>query len=259
MRTPSKIRHPLRSRKAAPACAKQNGYCCARPLRRAFAHNLCASSLSNIAFVHLRLGIVVIGFGQLFLLAERQPDRPRPQGYINPGRNRIIAEPVGFATGNGEGSRRRIRTLIALQNPVAQVVVAILRGHGPFATPGQVGMLIGYARVSTQETREESQKTRLRARSVHGYPQSPDTVQSRSYGTVSTDQSWLNPFVQNTPHGSAFDMKLSGDRSLAGAFAEELPRLDRKMLQLYKIQQSATGWVDPAPSHAATRNSLLMD
>ena len=63
--------------------------------------------------------LVVIGFGQLFLLAERQPDRPRPQGYINPGRNRIIAEPVGFATGNGEGSRRRIRTLIALQNPVA--------------------------------------------------------------------------------------------------------------------------------------------
>ena len=32
-RTLSKIGHPLRSRKAAPACAKQNGYCCARALR----------------------------------------------------------------------------------------------------------------------------------------------------------------------------------------------------------------------------------
>ena len=46
-----------------------------------------------------------------------------------------VVKPVGFATGNGEGSRRRIRTRIAFQNPVAQVVVAILRGHGPFATP----------------------------------------------------------------------------------------------------------------------------
>ena len=59
-RTLSKIGHPLRSRKAAPACAKQNGYCCARPppLRTAFAHGLCASSLSNISFVNLRFGIV---------------------------------------------------------------------------------------------------------------------------------------------------------------------------------------------------------
>ena len=42
-------------------------------------------------------------------------------------------------------------------------------------------------------------------------------------------------------------MKLSGDGSLAGAFAE-LPLLYRKVLQLYKIQQSATGWVDPSKS-----------
>ena len=64
-----------------------------------------------------------------------------------------VVKPVGSATGNGEGSRRRIRTRIALQNPVAQVIVAILRGHGPFATPGQGGddALIGYARVSTQD------------------------------------------------------------------------------------------------------------
>ena len=55
-RTLSKIGHPLRSRKAAPACAKQNGYCCARPLRTAFAHDLCASSLSNIYFLNLWLG-----------------------------------------------------------------------------------------------------------------------------------------------------------------------------------------------------------
>ena len=60
---------------------------------------------------------------------------------------------VGSATGNGEASRRRIRTLIALQNPVAQVIVAILWGRGTFATPRQGGvmMLIGYARVSTQD------------------------------------------------------------------------------------------------------------
>ena len=34
-------------------------------------------------------------------------------------RGATVVKPVGFATGNGEGSRRRIRTLIALQNPVA--------------------------------------------------------------------------------------------------------------------------------------------
>ena len=54
-----------------------------------------------------------------------------------------VVKPVGFATGNGEGSRRRIRTLIALQNPVAQVVVAILRGRGPSATPRQGGCSLG--------------------------------------------------------------------------------------------------------------------
>ena len=48
-----------------------------------------------------------------------------------------VVKPVGSATGNGEGSRRRIRTRIALQNPVAQVIVAILRGCGTFATPRQ--------------------------------------------------------------------------------------------------------------------------
>ena len=35
-------------------------------------------------------------------------------------------------------------------------------GHGPFAIPGQGGMLIGYARVSTQETREQSPEKRRR-------------------------------------------------------------------------------------------------
>ena len=49
----------------------------------------------------------------------------------------------GFATGDWEGSRCGIRTRIALQNPVAQVVVAILWGHGPFATPGQGGCSLG--------------------------------------------------------------------------------------------------------------------
>ena len=73
-----------------------------------------------------------------------------------------VVKPFGFATGDGEGSRCGIRTRIALQNPVAQVVVAILWGHGPFAIPGQGGMLIGYARVSTQETREQSSEKRRR-------------------------------------------------------------------------------------------------
>ncbi len=42
--------------------------------------------------------------------------------------------------------------LIALPNPVAHVIVAILRGRGPSATPRQGGMmLIGYAWVSTQD------------------------------------------------------------------------------------------------------------
>ena len=50
-----------------------------------------------------------------------------------------VVKPVGSATGNGEGSRRRIRTRIAVQNPVAQVIVAILRGRGTFATPRQGG------------------------------------------------------------------------------------------------------------------------
>ena len=50
-----------------------------------------------------------------------------------------VVKPFGFATGDGEGSRCGIRTRIALQNPVAQVVVAILWGHGPFAIPGQGG------------------------------------------------------------------------------------------------------------------------
>ena len=49
-RTLSKIGHPLRSRKAAPACAKQNGYCCARPLRTAFAQGLCARPLRIFYF-----------------------------------------------------------------------------------------------------------------------------------------------------------------------------------------------------------------
>ena len=48
-----------------------------------------------------------------------------------------VVKPVGFATGDWEGSRCGLRTRIVLQNPVAQVVVAILWGHGPFATPGQ--------------------------------------------------------------------------------------------------------------------------
>ena len=73
-----------------------------------------------------------------------------------------VVKPFGFGTGDGEGSRCGIRTRIALQNPVAQVVVAILWGHGPFAIPGQGGMLIGYARVSTQETREQSPEKRRR-------------------------------------------------------------------------------------------------
>ena len=59
---------------------------------------------------------------------------------------------LGFATGDWEGSRCGIRTRIALQNPVAQVVVAILRGRGPSAIPRQGWMmLIGYAWVSTQD------------------------------------------------------------------------------------------------------------
>ena len=73
-----------------------------------------------------------------------------------------VVKPFGFATGDGEGSRCGIRTRIALQNPVAQVVVAIPWGHGPFAIPGQGRMLIGYARVSTQETREQSPEKRRR-------------------------------------------------------------------------------------------------
>ena len=40
-----------------------------------------------------------------------------------------VVKPFGFGTGDGEGSRCGIRTRIALQNPVAQVVVAILWGH----------------------------------------------------------------------------------------------------------------------------------
>ena len=54
-----------------------------------------------------------------------------------------VVKPFGFATGDWEGSRCGIRTRIALQNPVAQVVVAILWSHGPFATPGQGGCSLG--------------------------------------------------------------------------------------------------------------------
>ena len=48
--------------RAEPACAKQNGYCCARPLRRACAQSLCARPLRIFSFqylfFHLWLGIV---------------------------------------------------------------------------------------------------------------------------------------------------------------------------------------------------------
>ena len=54
-----------------------------------------------------------------------------------------VVKPFGFATGDWEGSRCGIRTRITLQNPVAQVVGAILWGHGPFATPGQGGCSLG--------------------------------------------------------------------------------------------------------------------
>ena len=77
-------------------------------------------------------------------------------------RGATVVKPVGFATGDWEGSRCGIRTRIALQNPVAQVVVAILWGHGPFGDTRTGGMLIGYARVFTQETREESPEKRRR-------------------------------------------------------------------------------------------------
>ena len=41
---------------------------------------------------------------------------------------------------------------------------------------------------------------------------------------------------------------------------EKRNRLERRdVLQLSKISKRATGWVDPARSHAATSNSLLMN
>ena len=57
--TLSKIGHPLRSRKAAPACAKQNGYCCARPLRIAFAQGLCARPLRIFSLKYLFCSLAV--------------------------------------------------------------------------------------------------------------------------------------------------------------------------------------------------------
>ena len=58
-----------------------------------------------------------------------------------------VVKPVGFATGNGKGSRRRIRTRIALQNPVAQVVVAILWVTGLLRHPDRGHMGFSFARL----------------------------------------------------------------------------------------------------------------
>ena len=71
-----------------------------------------------------------------------------------------VVKPVGIATGNGEGSRRRIRTRIAFQNPVAQVVVAILRGHGPFATPDRIQAPSVFARHCEIGLRHSEQPVR---------------------------------------------------------------------------------------------------
>ena len=83
-------------------------------------------------------------------LGGRRSPRCRTQGIRQIGAilhakavSATVVKPFGFATGDWEGSRCGIRTRIALQNPVAQVVVAILWGHGPFATPGQGGCSLG--------------------------------------------------------------------------------------------------------------------
>ena len=46
---------------------------------------------------------------------------------------------------------------------------------------------------------------------------------------------------------------------VATEIALQLEGDDADVLQLSNISKRATGWVDQAPSHAATSNSLLMN
>ena len=87
-----------------------------------------------------------------------------------------VVKPFGFATGDWEGSRCGIRTRIAAQNPVAQVVVAILWGHGPFATPGQGGCSLGM-HGSSPKRREKKAR-----RSAAGRPSRRFGPPRRSWG-----------------------------------------------------------------------------
>ena len=87
-----------------------------------------------------------------------------------------VVKPFGFATGDWEGSRCGIRTRIALQNPVAQVVVAILWSHGPFATPGQGGCSLG---MHGSPPKRRDKKAR---RSAAGRPSRRSGPPRRSWG-----------------------------------------------------------------------------
>ena len=68
-------------------------------------------------------------------------------------RGASVVKPVGFATGNGEASRRRIRTRICVAKPCRTSHCCNSTGSRAFCdTPDRGGMmLIGYARVSTQD------------------------------------------------------------------------------------------------------------
>ena len=118
-----------------------------------------------------------------------------------------VVKPFGFATGDGEGSRCGIRTRIALQNPVAQVVVAILWGHGPFAIPGQGGMLLRGAmpEISAGATAKGREpQTSAKRRGAAGPPRPPKSLpeapQGRGLGCA-------NLFKKCTPHLSLVDIK----------------------------------------------------
>ena len=118
-----------------------------------------------------------------------------------------VVKPFGFATGDGEGSRCGIRTRIALQNPVAQVVVAILWGHGPFAIPGQGGMLLRGAmpEISAGATAKGREpQTSAKRRGAAGPPRPPKSLpeapQGRGLGCA-------NLFKKRTRHLSLVDIK----------------------------------------------------
>ena len=134
-------------------------------------------------------------------------------------RGATLVKPVGFATGDWEGSRCGIRTRIALQNPVAQVVVAILWGHGPFATPGQGRCSLGM-HGSPPKRREKKAR-----RSAAGRPSRRFGPPRRSWGLTHCVKSRLRRELYH-PQRSSETLRLACKIAPICLIPSGLPSMD---------------------------------